>query len=392
MRFFVKKIMFSMFVIGAVPSACFAPPPEVFFETGDVQSYYNCMQRLTKLHGPGKVAQILDVDGVLTNRSLPEKRLSVSPRGHMDLAVRDFCGRASTSARTASKAEDDICSASLPAAEATSGVFTVFSSAWAPFAETVERLGALKIDIHAAVSETERFIITPDESQSLANKDSSSGPVEVMRHGRAVSCRNIIVIPEAEVDDSRDYIKYEDMHYLPYGSWDGLNHFYRLKHLALDLAVGAEEQDFEVVVFVDDSKDNCAIFRKKMATTNWYKTVKKVYIFNFSQIYGWLSNTDLLDDYQEERPINLDDSSTSSSDGLSDDSSHKNQSEPRLAAVDGEYHGSSAGLDDFSSDDQLTPSLSVEPQVKVKKKPTEIFKGSMPELNISDGYLTDIDE
>lgn len=389
----MKKIMFSMFIVGgAMPSTCFAPPPKVFFETADVQSYNKCMQRLIGLHGPDKVAQIIDVDGVLTNRSVPEKKASVIPRGHMDLAVRRFYGSAPVSARVASKTEDDICPASLPVAETASGVFTVFSSAWSPFPETIERLKALKIDIQDAASETERFIITPDESQSLANKDSAPGPVEVMRHGRAVSCRNVIAIPEAHVDDSLEYIKYEGKIFLPYGPWDGLNHFYRLKHLALDLAAGADEQDFEVVVFVDDSKDNCAIFRDKMATTKWYKTVKKVYIFNFSPIHGWLSNADLLDDYQEERPINLDDSSTSSSDGLSDDNLHKDQSDPRLAAVDGEYYGSSAGSDDFSSDDQLTPSLPIEPQVKVKKKPTEIFKRITPELNIPDGYLTDIDE
>jgi hypothetical protein len=381
-----------MFVIGAVPSTCFAPPPEVFFETADVQSYYRCMQRIAKLHGPEKVAQIIDVDGVLTSRSLPEKGLPVSPRGHMDLAVRDFCGRASTSARATSKAEDDICSASLLKTETTSGVFTVFSSAWSPFVETIERLEALKIDIHDAVSEPERFIITPDESQCLAKKDSAPGPVEVMRHGRAVSCRNVIAIPESDVDDSLDYIKYEDKHYLPYGVWDGLNHYYRLKHLSLDLAAGAEEQNIEVVVFVDDSKENCKIFRDKMVTTKWYKNVKKVYIFNFSNIHGHLSSADLLDHYQEERPINLDYSSSSSSDGLSDDTVQTIQRKPSIAAVEGKNYGSSAGSDDFPSNDQLTPSLSIEPQVKVKKKPTEILNGSITGLNRSDRYLADIDE
>ena len=102
----MKKIMFSMFIVGAMPSACFAPPPEVFFEMADVQSYNKCMQRLIGLHGPDKVAQIIDVDGVLTNRSVPEKKASVIPRGHMDLAVRRFYGSAPVSARVGSKAED----------------------------------------------------------------------------------------------------------------------------------------------------------------------------------------------------------------------------------------------------------------------------------------------
>ncbi len=401
----MKKSVFSTLVLSSLSLSCFAEPT-IFNEPSDVQSYYKLMARLVERYGANKIAQVIDVDGVLTDRSSPEGRYPPQPRGHMDLAVRDFCCPPSPTASASPKGELEGASASSSIVENTQGVFTVFASAWVPFSETVARLRKLTqlfVDVDKTLTETERFIVMPDKSQISPEPDSAPGPVEVLRHGRAVSCRNVFEVPEASFAKGRETFSFEGKHYAPYSFRDGKNYFYRLKHLTLDSAKGREDRDLKAVVFVDDSQENGTIFRELMATTKWFENVEEVYILKFTNVFGYLSEMDLLERYQAERPIAVGYSSSSEGCSLSDEEESSGKKHDKSPAEDGGYIGSSpesrprllSYIPKLSLPSSKHSSRSCSPDIRScspEPKRGNKYESIRDGFNLSDGYEADIDQ
>lgn len=269
--------------------------PEIHEMDSNPQHYRTFMQGLIEKRGAAAIAQILDVHGVLTNHSTPLSFVA-HPRGHMDLAVRDF-------ARGRAKAPAEEAQSSEPQDLEGGGVFTVFSSAWEPFEHTITHLRSLsEIDLGGVDAKREGVnrIVKPLEIEG-----SSFDHLEIMRFGYAVSCRPVVSVTEETRDNYGVVIRHKSSEYMTAPRADSNSFFYRYKPFSLDNCPAASGRSFDAVVFVDDSSSNIDIFRSLMSHTKWYEKATDVYILSFPGIHGRLSSFDLIEEYQSERSMSL---------------------------------------------------------------------------------------
>jgi len=301
----MKKLFFAPLVLSFCASALFANPPGVIEEKGiGVARYYEIMNEIVAEHDSNNVAQILDVDGTLTDHRDPGKAEGVSPRGHMDLVIRKLCQPIT------SVEEDSENGAKEP-------LYTIFSSAWPDFGETVERFNKLNLPGFKIQSEETRTSIIKAETSCYdplllgeeSDVDISEGSdansirryFEVKQNGNLISCRKVENYTACEhLHNTPGVFQSGDIFYSPAKNNDM---FYRYKHLTLDHDNLRNDREFKVVVFVDDSSGNCKIFRDYMKHTMWYAHAEKVYILNLSGVIGEVKEEDIVKEFQSVRRL-----------------------------------------------------------------------------------------